>query len=185
MTKASQLAGILIGPPLVALLALILAPPAQAECRNVWAPSPDGGQLILVCDGNTGSGGGGKTKEKKKRKEPPQFGAIAQNPIPVGTTYTGATSAGYTSKAKAKRRALLGCARASGGSCEVMATVRNEWTVLVAAGGPGGLPQFFSGRGKTHSAAQDAAERRAEEALGSGRTGPTKLVVGVEGRAPK
>jgi len=188
MLNRPQIAGSMIATGLMALIVLMLsAAPAGAQCRNVWAPSPEGGQLILVCDGNTGSGGGGgKTKGKKKEKKKPQFGAIALNPIPVGGTFTGATSAGYTSKRKARNRALRACAVASGGECDLMATTSpNGWSVLVAAGGPGGAPVFFSGRGKSHEAAQSEAERRAEEALGAGRTGPTQLVVGVDSRARK
>jgi hypothetical protein len=165
------------------------AAPAGADCRNVWAPSPEGGQLILVCDGDTGDGGDSspaKGKEKKRKKPPPQFGAIALNPIPVDGSYTGTTTAGFRTKAKARKRALRSCARETGGVCRTMATTkRNGWAVLVAAGGPGGVPQFFSGTGKSHVAAQRLAESRAEAALGTSRTGPTQLVVGVDARARK
>lgn len=191
MSKPSRRAVGLIGSLSIAAL-LLPASQAGAQCRNVWAPSPEGGQLILICDGNTGSGGGGGGKAKGKKKEKkrkPQFGAIAQNPVPtdpVEGIYSGATSAGYTSKRKARNRALRACARSTGGECDLMATTkRNGWAVLVGALGPGGLPWFFSGTGKTHTAAQREAERRAEEGLGSSRTGPTQLVVGVDGRAKR
>ena len=71
MSGSPELVGGLTG--LVAVLALALAAPAAAQCRNVWAPSPEGAQLILICDGNTGSGGGkdkGKKGRKKQTKKP-------------------------------------------------------------------------------------------------------------------
>ena len=174
---------------MAALAGAVLPEAAGAQCRNVWAPSPEGGQLILVCDGNTGSagsgGGRGKAKKKKPRKPPPQFGAITLNPVPVEGVYSGATSAGYATKRKARNRALTRCAWETGGPCKVMATVRNGWAVLVAAGGPGGPPLFFSGTARQRAAAQSRAEARAEQALGANRTGPTLLVVGVDSRARK
>ena len=188
MPKLSHLVLGITGSVLAAALGLLLAEPAGAQCRNVWAPSPEGGQLILICDGNTGSGGsgggGGGPEEKKPKKPPPQFGAIALNPVPVDGVYSGATSAGYLRKGKARSRALRACTRATGGACVLKAiTARNGWAVLVGALATDGLPRFFAGTGKTHVAAQRAAERRTEEALGASRAGPIELVVGVDSRA--
>lgn len=188
MSTPSRLAATSIGLLIATALTLGAASPAGAQCRNVWAPSPEGGQLILVCDGNTGPGGGGRGKakaEKKRKKPPPQFGAIAQNPVPVGGTYTGVTSAGYRTKGKAQRRALRGCERDSGGPCDLMVTVREGWAVLVAAGDPSGAPHFFAGTGRNRFAARAEGESRAREALGAALTGEIQLVVGVNSRVPK
>ena len=142
---------------------------------------------ILICDGDTGTAGTGRGDKPngKKRKPPPQFGAIALNPVPVNGQYKGSTTAGYATKGKARMRALRRCAADSGGACAVKATARNGWAVLVAAAGSDGIPRFFSGTGRTQFSAQDAAERRARQALGADLTGQIKLVVGVDTRARK
>jgi hypothetical protein len=164
------------------MLTVVPASPASAQCRAVWVPSSDGGAVLdLLCDGYTGSGGGGGGKKAKKpKKKEAQFGAIAINLVPgPGGTYNGATSAGYTKAGKARSRALSACAEFSGGQCTAMATVRNDWAVLVAAPGPGGGPLFFSGAGDDQYAAQADAEANAAASLGSVST---QLVVGVKAR---
>jgi hypothetical protein len=192
VSRSSRFVGAAIGVLVATALTLGPASSASAQCRAVWVPSADGGELDLLCDGYTGpgggSGGGGGAKPQAKKKKPkpkPQFGAIAQNPIPVGNTYKGVTTAGYRTKGKARKRALRGCRRESGGDCDLMATVKNGWAVLVAAGDPFGTPHFFSGTAKSRFAARSAAEARAEEALGAALTGEIQLVVGVNSRVRK